>query len=140
INNEITIIKLLIAQAMLTTMIMMMMALTIAVNSNPPASERVTSGLEFNNKMTSSAAIGVTLSSLLQTYSGPAGKDKDGQYDDVDDCGACRGRARRQQSLGNNLHLLMHPSQHHICGPDCALPLPSTKSLCIMFKVKVSGV
>ena len=65
------------------------MMMTIAVNSNPPASERVTGKFEFNSKMTASAAQSpVTLSSLLQTSSGPAGKDRDGQHD-VDDGGAC---------------------------------------------------
>ena len=79
------------------------MMITIAANSIPPASERVTGKFEFNNKMTASTAIAVTLSSLLHTSSGPAGVNNDGQHDDDDDGGACRGRARRQQSLGNNL-------------------------------------
>ena len=65
------------------------MMMTIAANSIPPASERVTGRFEFSSKMTASAAIAVTLSSLLQTSSGPAGVNKDGQHDDDDDGGAC---------------------------------------------------
>ena len=71
-------------------MIMMMMTMAIAVNSNPPASERVTGGFEFNSKMTASAAQSpVTLSSLLQSFFWSCGgEDRDGQHD-VDDGGAC---------------------------------------------------
>ena len=48
---------------------MIMMMMTIAVNSNPPASERVTGKFEFSSKMKASAAQSpVTLSSLLQSF------------------------------------------------------------------------
>ena len=65
------------------------MMMTIAANSIPPASERVTGRFEFSSKMTASAAIAVTLSSLLQSFFWSyGGEDRDGQHD-VDDGGAC---------------------------------------------------
>ena len=51
--------------------------MVIPVNSNPPASERVTGGFEFNNKMTALAARAtVAHSSMLQSSAGPAGEKR----------------------------------------------------------------